>query len=395
MLCIHSNPVGELGTRDIGGMSVYIRELARELGEIGVLVDMFTLCRDHSASSIIPLFKHVRLISLKVKEEEPITKENLFDYLPAVLQAFNELAEKEGLSYDLIHSHYWLSGLLGNQIKQLRGISHATTFHTLGAVKNRFCPNEAEPDFRIEQEKELMPVCDRIIASTQREAHDLISLYHASAEKIGIVTAGVNLNLFTPLDKAASRRKLGFNDNEYQLMYVGRYVPIKGLDRLLKIMPHINYQNRGKNRFRLLVIGGEDEHETLSSRIRDLNIQKAVTLIGRIDQELLPAYYSAADMLVVPSYHESFCLAGFESLACGTPVVATPVGGLPAFINRQNGCVLTEDNDRAMAEAIVHVANNQRQGFFSPQHIRSTVLGYAWSNTAKLMMSEYQKVPAY
>ena len=132
-----------------------------------------------------------------------------------------------------------------------------------------------------------------------------------------------------------------------------------------------------------------------NSLIRDLNIQKAVTLIGRIDQKLLPAYYSAADMLVVPSYHESFCLAGLESLACGTPVVATPVGGLPAVINRQNGCVLAEDNDRAMAEAIVRVANNQRQGCFSPKHIRASVQGYAWSNTAKLMLSEYQKVPAH
>jgi len=395
MLCIHSNPVGELGTRDTGGMSVYIRELARELSKIGVLVDVFTLCRNHSASSIIPLFKHVRLISLKVKAEEPITKENFFDYLPAVLQAFNETAEKEGLSYDLIHSHYWLSGVLGNHIRRMRGIAHATTFHTLGAVKNRFCPNELEPDFRIEQEKELTTACDRIIASTQREAHDLISLYHASAEKIGIVPAGVNLKLFQPLDKAASRRKLGFNDNENLLLYVGRYVPVKGLDRLLKIMPDINYRNRDKNRFRLLVIGGDDENEILNSLIRDLNIHKTVTLIGRIDQKLLPAYYSAADMLVVPSYHESFCLAGIESLACGTPVVATPVGEMPAVINRQNGCVLAEDNDRAMAEAIVRVANSQRQGCFSPEHIRASVQGYAWSNTAKLMLSEYQKVPAH
>lgn len=394
MLSIHSSPAGELGTRDAGGMSVYIRELAKEFGNLGILVDVFTLCQNQDSSAIIPLFKNVRLISLNVNADQQITKENLFDYLPAVIEAFNETVEKEGVIYDLLHSHYWLSGALGNQIKQTRRIPHVTTFHTMGAAKNRACVQESEPDFRIEQEKELAAACDRIIASTQNEAQELTSLYHAAAEKIGVVPAGVNLELFQPLDKAATRRKLGLNGKEQLLLYVGRYVPVKGLDRLLKIMPDINDSKQDQNRFRLLVIGGDDENEKLTSIIRKLNIQTAVNLIGRMDQKFLSAYYSAADMLVVPSYHESFCLAGLESLACGTPVVATPVGGLPDIINHKNGCVLAEDSHRAMTEAITRVADCQRQGRFSQKHIRASVQDYSWTNTAKLMLAEYQKVTA-
>ncbi|RJP92455.1 MAG: glycosyltransferase [Desulfobacteraceae bacterium] len=392
MLSIHSSPAGELGTRDTGGMSVYIRELAKEFGYLGILVDVFTLSQTQSSPSIISLFNNVRLINLNVKSDQLIFKENLFDYLPAVLQAFNQTVKKESLRYDLIHSHYWLSGILGNQIKQIQGIPHVTTFHTMGAVKNRACLQESEPDFRIKQEKELAAACDRIIASTRNEAHELISLYHAKNEKIGVVPAGVNLELFQPMNQSAARRKLGLHGKEQLLLYVGRYVPVKGLDRLLKIMPHINNAKQDQHRFKLLVIGGDDENEQLPSVIRGLNIEKAVALLGRKDQALLPAYYSAADMLVVPSYHESFCLAGLESLACGTPVVTAPVGGLPEIINPTNGYVLEEPADKAMAAAIIKVADSQRQGRFNPNQIRASVLDYSWKNTAKLMLAEYQKV---
>ncbi len=410
MLSIHSSPVGDLGTRDNGGMSVYIRELARELGNSGVFVDVFTLCQNQPVSSIIPMFKNVRLIRLNVRLKhldiqagQKITKKNLFDYLPAVFAAFNETFEKEGLTYDLVHSHYWLSGVLGRQIKQVHGMPHITTFHTMGAVKNRACSQESEPASRIEQEKELAADCDRIVASTQNETHDLISMYHVAAEKIGVVPAGVNLALFQPVDKAAARREIGFNDDAQLLLYIGRNVPVKGLARLLKIMSAVNSQkrahhwnqNRDQTRFRLLVVGGDDDNEKLISVIRNLKIQKAVNLIGRKDQELLPAYYSAADMLVVPSYHESFCLAGLESLACGTPVVSTPVGAMPEIINHKNGCVIAEENDREMVKAIIKVAGKQQKGLFDAKQIRESVQGYAWANPAKLMIKEYQKLLAH
>ncbi|MBT4363498.1 MAG: glycosyltransferase [Desulfobacteraceae bacterium] len=393
MLSIHSSPVGELGTSDTGGMSVYIRELAEELGKTGVSTDIFTLCQNRQSSSITSLYKNVRLIYLNIKTDQPIIKETLFDYLPSVFDAFNETVTKDQTDYDkagydLIHSHYWLSGVLGNQIKQKYDLPHIITFHTTGAVKNRFCTQELEPDFRIEKEKGLTAACDRIVASTQNEAHDLISLYNAESEKISVVPAGVNLELFKPLDKTAACREIDFNDDAKLLLYVGRHVPIKGLDRLLKTISEI----RNKISLRLLVIGGDDENEKLKSTIKDLNIQKEVDLSGRKDQKFLPAYYSAADMLVVPSYHESFCLAGLESLACGTPVVSTPVGIMPTIINNKNGCILTENNDSAMAEAILRVANNHDRGNYSPAQIRNSVKDYSWANTAELMLGEYHRV---
>lgn len=388
MLSIHSSPMGALGTRDTGGMSVYVRELAKELGCLGIMVDVFTLCQDHSKAPVMRLDKNVRLVNLKINSGETIFKENLFDYLPAVFDAFNKTREKERLTYDLIHSHYWLSGVLGNRINQMYHTPHVVTFHTMGAIKNRYCANESEPEFRIEQEKQVATDCDRIVTSTLNEKNELILTGHASPEKIGVVLPGVNLSLFLPIEKDAARQNLGLNGKEQLLLYVGRNVPVKGLDRLLRILPDINRNHR----FRLLIIGGDNENKKLNSMIRGLRIQGSVDLIGRKDHAVLPAYYNAADMLVVPSYHESFCLAGLESLSCGTPVVSMPVGGMPEIINRNNGCVVSEVTDRTLAEAIIRVANSLQHKGFSPKRIRSSVQGYCWSNTATLMMQQYHKI---
>jgi len=400
MLSIHSSPVGELGTRDTGGMSVYIQELSKALSKNGISTDVFTLCqglyKDQSPAPITSLFKNVRLIKLNVKTDQKITKENLFNYLPEVFEAFNHTIDREKLSYNLIHSHYWLSAVLGDRITEMRGIPHIITFHTLGKVKNQVCPQESEPDVRIQHEKKLTEKCSRIIASTNNEKNDLISLYNAVAEKVSVVQAGVDLELFKPLKKDSARKKIGFNDSAHLLLYVGRNVPVKGLDRLLKTMPAINLKTLGSQRlqkqFRLLIIGGDDESQNLVSMIHDLNIQKDVELVGRIDHKAMPVYYNAADILVVPSYHESFCLAGIESLACGTQVVCTPVGVMPEVINDTNGCMLMEGSNKEMAESIIRAANKQRIKSPGTMDIRKSVLDYSWANTAKLMLKEYNKI---
>jgi len=386
MICIHSSPVGDIGSRDTGGMSVYIRELARELAGSGISVDIITLCENPSVSRIIPLFKNVRLICLDIKNHHATTKENLYGYLPEVHDEFKRFMHKRKVAYDIIHSHYWISGIFGNQIKKIWNIPHVITFHTLGAVKNNACSLELESDFRIEKEQELAEVCDKVIVSTFNEKKKLKHFYQVLDEKIGIVPAGVDFELFRPSDKTTARTELGLNDNKQLLLYVGRYVPIKGLDRLLKIMPDINHENR----FKLIVIGGDDDHEKIDTLIRKLGVQKSVALIGRKNQNLLPRYYNASDMLVMPSYDESFGLVGLESLACGTPVVSTPVGIMPEIIDPKNGIIIKENDGNEMAEAIVHVANIQLEAGYSAEQIRVSVLDYSWKNMARRMMIEYQ-----
>ena len=270
MLSIHSDPIGELGTRDTGGMSVYIRELARELGRRGHLIDIYTRSQEDQEQSVKQLFENVRLIHLAIPEGDSLSKLALNPYLPRFFQALKYFCAAENLVYDLIHSHYWLSGRLGIWAQRLWNWPHITTFHTLGTAKNLTGTGEPEPGFRIAAEKEIVSACQRIIAPTARERSNLIRLYGASEAKIGVVPCGVDLKIFFPQEKTAARNKLGLDPRDLLLLYVGRFDPLKGLNNLLKAMTCLE-NNHG---IRLVIVGGDGnttpEYQTLARDIRKL-----------------------------------------------------------------------------------------------------------------------------
>ena len=393
MFSIHSSTIGELGTKNTGGMSVYIRELARHLGVFGHRIDIYTKLNGSKHNQIIELYDNVRLIHLSAGSNGYVQKLALYYYLSDFLRALEGFKNQEGLHYDLIHSHYWLSGRLGSWVQDRWNIPHIVMFHTLGTVKNSAGLADREPDFRIATEKKLARTCQRILAPTDREKENLLKHCQASAEKISVVPCGVNLDLFRPMDKPAARQRLGFDQDESIVLYVGRFDPIKGIDRLLEAMAYLKHLKR----MRLVIIGGDGrgtpEHQDLRQLSAKFGIQQSVRFVGRIEQNQLPPYYSAADALVVPSYYESFGLVGLESLACGTPVAATRVGAMEDIIeDGKTGHVVADLTPRGLADSIEKIITNSAGPMLSAHAIRASVLKYGWSNVAAAVFNEYDTV---
>ena len=371
-------------------MSVYIRELARQLGTRGHGVDIYTRLNGSKHNQIIDLYDNVRLIHLSAGNNGYVHKLALYYYLSDFFRALERFKQQENLQYDLIHSHYWLSGRLGSWVQDRWNVPHLVMFHTLGTVKNITGVAGQEPDLRIATEKKLSRTCQRVLAPTEREKDNLITYYNTASEKIGVAPCGVNLDLFQPMDRATVRRSLGYDDEESIVLYVGRFDPIKGIDRLLEAVAHL----QDHRRLRLVIIGGDGpdtpEYQNLQKMTHKLGIQNRVVFVGRIEQEHLPPYYSAADVLVVPSYYESFGLVGLESLACGTPVVSTEVGAMRSILqDGETGHIVTHANPRALAKAIDSFITRAPTKKVSADRIRTSVLKFGWSNVAAAVIDEY------
>jgi D-inositol-3-phosphate glycosyltransferase len=267
-------------------------------------------------------------------------------------------------------------------------------FHTLGAIKNSLGIGEEEPELRVETERELIRNCHAVITSTEREKEALVHYYGAAPERISIVPGGVNLKLFQPIEKRLARQELGLSDDKI-VLYVGRVDPLKGIDRLLEAVASLP----DTHGLRLMLIGGDEQSESEIERLhqlaRALGIQPLVTFLGLIKHERMPYFYSAADVCVVPSYYESFGLVTLESLACGTPVVATDVGDLKKIIRPgETGYVVDNASPAQLADKIASVLSWPERDGSSIQSIRASVARFSWSNIARAIAKECHRVLA-
>ena len=396
MLSIHSSPIGDLGTRDTGGMSVYVREMAKELGRKGHHIDIFTQHNVGKHDPVIHLYDNVRLVHLSGETRGNIAKSSLYEVLPQLFYQLESFRIKEDITYNIIHSHYWLSGILGLKLQSSWDAYHLITYHTIGAVKNLTCPTENASELRLTNERKLAKLCDQIVLPTQKEKEHVIQYYNAPVDKIQIVPCGVNLELFKPMDKLSARRHLVFHVNDLIVLYVGRYAPIKGLDRLLKAFRNLMHLPH----LRLVMVGGDGEHSPmfrqLQSKAKALHIENRLMFAGRVDQETLPQYYSAADVLVVPSYYESFGLVALEALACGTPVVTTPVGAMEEIVKEGvTGYVAKDMDPQHYARLIETILIKQQQNGLSPSKIRSSVAEYTWTRSASLLLDAYRSASVH
>lgn len=400
MLSAHSCPVGRLGTRDTGGMSVYIRELACELGRRGHSVDIYTRFHDPADRQIYELCQNSRLIHLRAGEDEEIDKLVVYSHLPDFARNLESFRKDNKLEYDLIFSHYWLSGVAGACLQPLWHVPHIIMFHTLGAIKNAIkeevypASAEDEPELRIETEKSLVHKCHHVIAATEKEKAALVRHYRASSEKISVVPCGVNLEQFKVLDKAQARQYLGFGDDKL-ILCVGRIDPLKGVDKLMKALPYL----RDIPRLKLVVVGGGEDSQPEIEQLRKLagsaGMGDTVTFTGLVKHEELPCYYSAADVCVVPSYYESFGLVALESLACGTPVVATDVGNLRSVIRQgETGYVVRDNAPGSLADKISLLLGRPRIDKRSALLIRASVSGFGWSSIAEAVIRQCRQVLA-
>ncbi|MFP3899081.1 MAG: glycosyltransferase [Dehalococcoidia bacterium] len=400
MLSAHSCPVGKLGTRDTGGMSVYIREIAREMGSRGHPVDIYTRVHDPHDRVIYELGHNARLIHLRAGEDEEIDKLAVYSHLPDFVENLEIFREQADMQYDLIFSHYWLSALAGAHLHQRWHVPHVTMFHTLGALKNAIregadpAAGEPEPALRVDTERDLVQRCHRIIASTRTGQEELVRYCGAPREKISVVPCGVNLEQFRILDRAQARRHLQLGDGRVAL-FVGRIDPLKGIDKLIQALPHLG----DVPGLRLVVIGGDEDSRQELAQLRQLashlELEDAVSFAGLVKHEQLPYYYNAADICVVPSYYESFGLVALESLACGTPVVATGVGGHREIIREgEAGYVVAENDPRTLASKMALLLSGPDADTESRRRIRASVSRFSWSNIADRIISDCRLVVA-
>ncbi|MBW2482626.1 MAG: glycosyltransferase [Deltaproteobacteria bacterium] len=390
MLSIHSDPFGQPGTLDTGGMSVYISELARELGGRGHRVDIYTRLHNGDHQPVIQRGENVRLIHLDITDNGNLSKLTLYPYLSKFFQSLETYRRRANLAYDVIHSHYWLSGRLGTWAQNDWKRPHVVTFHTLGESKNRAAGNTREPELRIANEKKLVQTCHRIVVPTKRESDSLVRFYGAPEEKIGVVPCGVNLELFRPEKKRLARQRLEFDPDEIILLYVGRFEALKGLDILLAAMTYL----KSSDRFRLVIVGGDGEdhpaHQSLKQKTRALRISEKCVFTGPIEQKKLPPYYNSADVLVIPSRYESFGLVGLEALACGRPVVSTPVGAMDHLLRDVRAVrVVGNSSPESLAGEIQSLIADR--SLPSSAEIRASVKGYSWSRVAGAILREYQE----
>ncbi len=392
MLAAHSCPVGELGAKDTGGMSVYIREVAREMSRQGHTVDVYTRFHDPADPVIVDLGEGARLIHVKAGQEAMIDKLEVYSCLPEFTRNLENYRENTGLSYDVIFSHYWISGWVGQHLQQWWRVPHIVKFHTLGAVKNAIGIGEDDPSLRIATEKELIDSCQCGIASTDRGKDELVRYYSAAPGKISVVPCGVNMELFQPVAQSIARKKLGLGDEKI-LLFVGRIDPLKGADRLLEAIPYLK-EIPG---LRLVIIGGDVssriELEKLQKLAAELGFQDRVTFQGTVVQTELPWFYSAADVCVVPSYYESFGLVALEALACGTPVIAADVGDLKNIIQSGDTGYVVNGNDPVnLADGIGRLLSRPTRDLESALSIRASVSNYSWTNVAGSIIRELRPV---
>ncbi|GAB4272899.1 MAG: glycosyltransferase [Deferrisomatales bacterium] len=386
LLSLHSNPLGALGTRDTGGMSVYVRELARELGCRGHVVDVYTGVRPPGLARVAPLAGGARLVHLDGGVGAGV-RDGLYPRLPRYFEALESFRAARGAAYDLVYSHYWLSGKLGTWASALWGAPHVTMFHTLGAVKNALACGEDEPQVRLAEEAALARRCDLLVAPTRSERDHLVRLYGAAPEKVAVIPCAVDRDRFRTAPKARARRRLGLGAEETVLLYVGRFAPVKGLDLLLSALPLL----RECGPVRLLVVGGDGAEGRPPPELRSLAQRcgraASVRFVGRVPQEALAPYYSAADALVVPSRYESFGLVTLEALACGTPVVATPVGAAADVIRPGvNGALAAAATAEALAAALQSALERFRSFPPEPHRVRAAVAGYTWPRVVSALL---------
>ncbi|MFC1945596.1 glycosyltransferase [Chloroflexota bacterium] len=376
MLSLHSCPVGSLGTRDTGGMSVYIRELARALGARGHEVDIFTRRHDPADPEIVELSPSARLIHLKVGSEKAVHKVAVYTYIPGFICQLENYRAENCLEYDIVFGHYWISALAGVELSRRWQVPSLAMFHTLGAVKNLVGAGEDEPELRIVREREVVQESSRVIATTERERGYLHDIYGAEADRVSVVPCGVNMAMFHPGSRLEARRKLGLGGRI--ILFVGRLDPLKGLDRLIESMAYLNERHDTS----LVVIGGDDEGGEEKLHLEALALEKGVAGMlrfeGRVPQEALPDYYNAADVCVLPSYYESYGLVALEALACGTPVVAGDVGELKTILRETScGYICPDGSPRQFAGRIQSVLMEDRDDSVRGE-IRSAVAQLGW-----------------
>ena len=402
MISYHTCPLATLGGKDTGGMNVYVRDLTRQLGRLGIHVDIFTRSQDDHVPHVLhDLGYGNRVVHITAGPETPLPKQELPQYLAQFVDGIQAFALSKGIQYDLIHSHYWMSGLAARDLKQSWQVPIVHMFHTLGIMKQRVAreSDEADSSERLQGEGELLRIADRIVSPTPAELAQLQWLYQADVRKVVIIPPGVDLGHFYPIPVEEAKEFIGVNPCESVVLYVGRIEPLKGIDTLIDAIGILKHKGVIVC---LSIIGGDPDlsPEAKSAEMARLqtlrerdDLKDLVAFLGRRSQDTLPYYYSAAEAVVVPSHYESFGMVALEAMACGTPVVASQVGGL-AFLVQDGvtGFTIPVEDPHALAERLILLVQDAELRKKMSASAANFALNYSWQKIAPRIVQVYNDV---
>jgi D-inositol-3-phosphate glycosyltransferase len=401
MISVHTCPLARLGSRETGGMNVYIRELSRHLGARGVAVDVFTRRQDPTVQEVVEFGPNARVIHLDAGPPRPLDKYRVLDHLPEFAENVGRFRALAGRDYDVVHSHYWLSGPVAMSLADDWDVPMVAMFHTLGRVKNNVSRDghEREHSVRIDIEQSVMDAADAIVAASPTDMEHMASYYEAQSSRIRVIPEGVDTSVFRPYQRSAARAKVGMGE-ESQLLFVGRIQRLKGIDLLLKAFAILlRGWQRGPSPH-LTVVGGSsaagsadpevEERRRLQELAETLGVADHVTFQDAVPHEQLPYYYSAADVVVAPSTYESFGLVALEAMASGTPVVASRVGGLQWTVrDGETGVLVPRRSPEQFASALGRLlGDDSLRGRMARSAVQAAE-DYSWDAVADRVMSLY------
>ena len=397
---VHTSPLDQAGTGDAGGMNIYVCEAAQQMAALGIVVDIFTRRANNDHPDIVDQGNGVRIIHLNVGPVDGVKKEDLPALIPDLSAAFKEalLLEK----YDVIHSHYWISGKVAMPVATELNIPLVHTMHTMARVKNlNLAEGESpEPMIRVQGESQVVAAADALIANTDAEAASLVSLYEACPDSVSVVSPGVNLRMFTAgKGKLAARKELGIAPSGNIIAFVGRIQPHKGPEILIRsIAEMVSHSPSLRGDLTVMIIGGASGSSTVEvSRMRELaqwlGIDDVVKFEPPVERASLANYYRAADLVCVPSYSESFGLVALEAQACGTPVVASAVGGLRTAVADGISGVLVDGHDpRAWSSVLARLLQEPQRRILLSMGALEHASHFGWSATARGTLDIYDRV---
>ena len=357
----HADPAAEIGLEEAGGQNVYVRHVGETLAALGWHVDMFTRKVKASDDDIVQHSAHCRTIRLKAGAETYIPRDRLFEHMPEFVDSFQAFQRTQGLNYPLIHTNYWLSAWAGLELQKTSGIQLVHTYHSLGAVKYQSLveiPQVANTRLRIE--REILERANCVVATSPQEQETLRSLVSTRGQ-IEVIACGTDTTNFRLTSKTQARTKLKLDSREKVILYVGRFDERKGIETLVRAFALL--KERDLKNIKLMIVGGSSanmpdgaERGRIENIVNELGLKDSTIFVGRIGHDVLPLYYTAADVCVIPSHYEPFGLVAIEAMACGVPVVASNVGGLKFTIIPEETGLLVEPKDvEAFAEGIQRI----------------------------------------
>jgi D-inositol-3-phosphate glycosyltransferase len=397
----HASPLAVAGGVDSGGQNIYVANVARQLVRIGHEVDVFTRC-DRSLLPLISRFENIRVINVPAGPAVQLPKEQLLPHMDAFARFMIDFMQKEATPYHVVHANFFMSGLVGLHIKRALGVPLVTTFHALGRVR-RLHQGESDgfPDARFSIEDELVKHSDSVIAECPQDENDLINLYDADASRIDLVPCGFDRFEFHPLDKTSARERLGWPQDKFIVLQLGRMVPRKGVDNVVRALS-LCVNEHGEEADLYVAGGNSDEaNENATPEIgrlrgiaRECGIEPRVHFVGRHGRKALKHFYNAADVFVTTPWYEPFGITPLEAMACGRPVIGADVGGIRYSVaHGETGLLVPPKDPAALARALVKLKRDpalaERMGEAGYARARTM---FTWSGVAESLAQVYARV---